>query len=509
MNAVRGFLAALLVYQAMGGPVKSPPAFSKPVYSDSYLPAAMQVIFHAVDQLKLAQSDNAREAISSTTPISLSESDEKSKVSSTTVGATTGQANEEKEEDGGSADVEETTNRVENTTKALQPSDESTKGTSSQQELLATSPSYQELPQATSNDQKLLEASLGYQGLPQATLSSQEVGEATPDYQGLLPPDVVLLSHLELLESIASHHDLPGAILNHPAVPEASLSDEQPLETSSSHQEPTEVSSSHQEPPESISEPSEVNAETPELNYATPETNYETPELEHSAQETNEEVPEVNHELDSSSIVPEASTESIDVSGTSSSSGSIIRSEQKKKEPTIDSVVREVYEIVKPTPSGLADDVVGESKSAIGVSVEKLETLEDEDDENRFTRLGERVTQVPRPSLTSYLRRAKVPPSATLQQLANLYDSLSKDARKQGFGKYTGYSDEVLNTLETSAEGGVAPQLKTILEKVLERNELTREDAKTRTRQAVKDLDNPSSNLSRELRPLLPLRYSP
>lgn len=127
----------------------------------------------------------------------------------------------------------------------------------------------------------------------------------------------------------------------------------------------------------------------------------------------------------------------------------------------------------------------------------------------RFTRLGEKVTQVPRPSLTSYLRRSKVPPSATLQQLANLYDSLSKDARKQGFGKYTGYSDEVLNTLMTSAEGGVAPQLKKILDKILERNELTRDDAKMRTNQAIRDLDNPSSTLSKELRPLLPLRYSP
>ncbi|XP_076294625.1 ecdysone-inducible gene E3 [Lasioglossum baleicum] len=444
MNAVRGFFVVLLAHQAMGGAVRSPPAFSKPVYSNAYLPAAMQVIFHAVDQLKQVQSDDRREAISGTTPISLPESSEE--VSSTTVGATTGQAGADKEEDKTSEAVEETTNGVENTTKVLE---------------------------ASFSDQKP-EASAGYQELP--------------------PPNVIL-----------SHLGLPEVILNHPALPEASLSDEQPLETSSSHQEPTEASSSPQEPPESILEPSEVNEETPEANYATPETNYEAPELEHSVQETNEELPEADHELDSSSIVPEASTGSID---DSSSSGSI-GAEQKKKEPTIDSVVQEVYGLVRPTASGLADEIIAESKSAMGVSVEKMETLEDEEDENRFTRLGERVTQVPRPSLTSYLRRAKVPPSATLQQLANLYDSLSKDARKQGFGKYTGYSDEVLNTLETSAEGGVAPQLRKILDKILDGKELTREDAKTRTRQAVNDLDDPSSLLSRDLRPLLPLRYSP
>lgn len=119
------------------------------------------------------------------------------------------------------------------------------------------------------------------------------------------------------------------------------------------------------------------------------------------------------------------------------------------------------------------------------------------------------MTQVPRPSLNSYLRRSKVRPSATLQQLANLYDSLSKDARKQGFGKYTGYSDEVLNTLETSAEGGIGPQLKKILSRMLEQNELTRDDARMRTSQAIRDLDNPSSVLNKDLRPLLPLRYSP
>lgn len=276
-----------------------------------------------MDQLKQVQSDDRREAISSTTPISLSESSEK--VSSTTVGATTGQAGEDKEEDGGSKDVEETTNRVENTTKVLE---------------------------ASFSDQK---------------------PEASAGYQDLQPPSVIL-----------SHLGLPDVILNHPALPEASLSDEQPSETSSSHQEPTEASSSPQEPPESISEPSEVNEETPELNYATPETNYEAPELEHSVQETNEELPEADHELDSSSIVPEASTGSIDVS---SSSGSI-GAEQKKKEPTIDSVVQEVYGLVRPTASGLADEIIAESKSAMGVSVEKMETLEDEEDENRSVEFG-------------------------------------------------------------------------------------------------------------------------
>jgi len=122
--------------------------------------------------------------------------------------------------------------------------------------------------------------------------------------------------------------------------------------------------------------------------------------------------------------------------------------------------------------------------------------------------LGERVAQVPRPSLNHYLRRSKVPPRPALQQLANLYDALSKDARKQGFARFAGYTNEVLRILHSSAEGGIGPQLKQLLGKVVERNELTRDDAKLRTSQALRDLDDPASALSKDLRRLLPLRFT-
>ena len=126
----------------------------------------------------------------------------------------------------------------------------------------------------------------------------------------------------------------------------------------------------------------------------------------------------------------------------------------------------------------------------------------------RFCLLGERVAQVPRPSLNNYLRRSKIPPRPSLQQMANLYDALSKDARKQGFARFAGYTDEVLKILYLSAEGGIVPQLKQLLEKVVEKNELTRDDAKLRTSQALRDLDNPASALSMDLIRLLPLRYT-
>lgn len=122
--------------------------------------------------------------------------------------------------------------------------------------------------------------------------------------------------------------------------------------------------------------------------------------------------------------------------------------------------------------------------------------------------LGEKVTQVPRPSLSNYLKRVKGGPRASLVQLASLYDALGKDARKQGYGKYFGYSDEVLRVLDKSAEDGAGPQLKKLLEKILERNELTREDARNKTKLVIRDLEEPASLLNKDLRYVLPLRFS-
>ncbi|KAL6432100.1 hypothetical protein ACFW04_006667 [Cataglyphis niger] len=250
----------------------------------------------------------------------------------------------------------------------------------------------------------------------------------------------------------------------------------------------------------------EVNEELAEMNYespATPETNHELPESMQETQESNQELPEKSQEfLQHDEISQQQSTQ---ISVTKAMDG------QKKREPTVDSVVDEIYGIVKTSTSPFSEesDITGESKSATGISIEKMETIEDEEEETRFTLLGEKVSQVPRPSLNSYLKRAKVPVRPALQQLANLYDALSKDARKQGLARFAGYSDEILKSLHSSAEGGVGSQMKQLLEKVIERNELTRDDAKIKTMQALHDLDDPASALNKDLRRLLPLRYMP
>ncbi|XP_066602393.1 neurofilament heavy polypeptide [Prorops nasuta] len=174
----------------------------------------------------------------------------------------------------------------------------------------------------------------------------------------------------------------------------------------------------------------------------------------------------------------------------------------EKNDATVDSVVEEIYGIVQTTT--ITQDPAREMYE----NSDKAESIEDQEEENRFNLLGEKVTQVPRPSLSNYLKRANIPASGSLQQLAGLYDSLSKDARKQGFGKFAGYSDEVLLALESSSEGGIGPQLKTLLDKIVERNELTRDEASNKTMIVLRDLDDPASQLTKDLRRILPLRFT-
>ncbi|CAK9800891.1 hypothetical protein ANTQUA_LOCUS2614 [Anthophora quadrimaculata] len=477
MKAVGCFTMTLLFQQVICGIIRNPPSFAKPMYSDSYLPAAMQVIFHAVEQLKLLQSEETSQSTTSTripltSPITHASQNQPSTVqySPTTIASTT-LSNEPKDDEKEADKMEET--------------------------------STEEIEESSKDD---MEESLK----DQIKYPSEDKIEETK-IQDTLDENTDASKMDERLDDKMEEQETQEPSEDKVEVSQVQSSEDKMVETSTLEEIGEESNPQiHQEPPE-------VNEETPETNYATPETNYEMAEDVHVTQETNEEIPEENYELTSADSNMETRPEIVHVTDNPTVSPvnreSINQTEEeKKKEPTIDSVVQDVYEILKPTPSKFVDEdtvvTSGESKNILGVPVETIENVEDEDDETRFTRLGEKVTQVPRPSLSSYLRRSKVPPSATLQQLASLYDSLSKDARKQGFGKYTGYSDEVLNTLQTSAEGGVGPQLKKILAKMLERNELTRDDAKTRSSQVIRDLDNPSSILSKELRPLLPLRYA-
>lgn len=410
-------MVVMILRQAIAGIVRKPPAFSTPVYSNSYLPASMQVIFHAVEQLKLFQAEEVF-----------------------------------------LVDV----------------------GTSS---MISTTQS----------------------------MKDQQSQSTTPKEISIIPTATTAKVHDEKTETpiIISTSTLASEVSS-----QGTLKTYDPIDVA--QQLPTSTASvvfDHKETPE-------INAETTETNYelpGTPETNHESPEPVQETPESNQEVPEESEEKSSiterSSGKVSTQTQTPQYNAASqqqSTQASVTQGsdDQRKKEPTVDSVVHEIYGIVKTTTSPFSEesDDSDESKN-VEISIEKSEKIEDEEEETRFCLLGERVAQVPRPSLNHYLRRSKIPPRPSLQQLANLYDALSKDARKQGFARFAGYSDEVLKILHSSAEGGIVPQLKQLLEKVVEKRELTRDDAKTRTSQALHDLDDPRSALSKDLRSVLPLRY--
>lgn len=134
-------------------------------------------------------------------------------------------------------------------------------------------------------------------------------------------------------------------------------------------------------------ESSEMNEETTETNYATPETNHESPESVHETQETNQEIPEKSEEVSSTgdSIVEISEIETSLHADVSRSAPSISQTSdgQRKKAPTVDTVVDEIYGILKPTISPLIEesDVTDESKD--GISIEKMESIEDEEEETR------------------------------------------------------------------------------------------------------------------------------
>ncbi|XP_024939764.1 uncharacterized protein LOC107266652 isoform X2 [Cephus cinctus] len=345
------------LFQVRASVVRKPPAFTKPVFSDSYLPASMQVIFHTVEQLKRLQ-------------------------------------------------IEET------------------QGSNSSIPTTSPHPPGQHQPLSTTME-TMIESST----IMTMTMTTNSMPLSS------------------MVETSISHVEIP-----------------------------------------------EVNEENVEMNYATPEVNQEVAEVPHGTTESNYEQPEVDRQT-----------------GNESSATTV--ENDKKKKPSIQSVVEEIYGIVNPSASLISEEGNQESiqskHSSPTKSVEEIESLEEEDDETRFTLLGEKVVQVPRPSLAGYLRRAKIPPRASLQQLATLYDALSKDARKQGFAKFSGYSNDVLETLVSSAGGGVGPQLKTLLEKTVTKNELTREDSKARTNLVLKELEDSGSVLSTDLRRLVPLRFIP
>lgn len=124
----------------------------------------------------------------------------------------------------------------------------------------------------------------------------------------------------------------------------------------------------------------EVNEETTEINYestATPETNHESPENVQEIQEPNQEFPEKSEEEKSLTTVHASQQQS-----TQKRSEAL---DGQRKEPSVDSIIGEIYGIVKTTSSPFSEesDSPDNSKSTMEISIEKMESIEDEEEETR------------------------------------------------------------------------------------------------------------------------------
>jgi len=149
------------------------------------------------------------------------------------------------------------------------------------------------------------------------------------------------------------------------------------------------ASDSNYETPEMNEEMTETNYELP----ATPETNHESPEPVQETPESDQEVPEESEEkfsnTERSSFEVSSQTQTPqynDASQQQSTQASVTQiSDEKKKKATVDSVVDEIYGIVKTTTSLFSDDLDDTDESKSGeISIETSEKIEDEKEEIRL-----------------------------------------------------------------------------------------------------------------------------
>ncbi|XP_018568998.1 uncharacterized protein LOC108909223 [Anoplophora glabripennis] len=103
-------------------------------------------------------------------------------------------------------------------------------------------------------------------------------------------------------------------------------------------------------------------------------------------------------------------------------------------------------------------------------------------------------------------RQKKVPPTKAYVTLLSLYDLLNKESKRLGLNKYQGYSDAVLQVLIESSKESSAYQLRTVLNKIIERSDTKKPDIVKKIKQLVTDLDEHSSYINNALRyiPALP-----
>ncbi|XP_074028781.1 ecdysone-inducible gene E3 [Leptinotarsa decemlineata] len=106
------------------------------------------------------------------------------------------------------------------------------------------------------------------------------------------------------------------------------------------------------------------------------------------------------------------------------------------------------------------------------------------------------------------LRQKQIPPTKAYVTLLSLYDLLSKESKRLGMSKYSGYTDRILKELSDSSTSTSAYQLRVVMNKVIERDDTKKPDIVKKIKEIVNDLDESNSYINLALRYIPPLSFA-
>uniref|UniRef100_A0A182PAA7 Uncharacterized protein n=1 Tax=Anopheles epiroticus TaxID=199890 RepID=A0A182PAA7_9DIPT len=103
--------------------------------------------------------------------------------------------------------------------------------------------------------------------------------------------------------------------------------------------------------------------------------------------------------------------------------------------------------------------------------------------------------------------KKRVPPTKPYLHMLVLYDLLKREAKKNMYSIYEGYSEAILNELSLMDFPNAKEQLYYALTQLLERKDIEKSDVVSRSKQMITDLNTRSSAITMALEVVPPLRF--
>uniref|UniRef100_A0A182W080 Uncharacterized protein n=1 Tax=Anopheles minimus TaxID=112268 RepID=A0A182W080_9DIPT len=138
--------------------------------------------------------------------------------------------------------------------------------------------------------------------------------------------------------------------------------------------------------------------------------------------------------------------------------------------------------------------------------------LRPEDNANEFRRLYDDNYRGPVSVLvlekgTKKGGKKRIPPTKPYLHMLVLYDLLKREAKKNMYSIYEGYSEAILDELTQMNFSTAKEQLHYALTQLLERKDIEKSDVVSRSKQMITDLDTRNSAITKALEVVPPLRF--